>query len=76
MAETRDAIRLREIARQLTPMGPQSKSRTLTAGTARDMADELRGIADRIGQPCQREHVPYRSSSRSDNRFFGDENNG
>lgn len=25
---------------------------------------------------CDREHVPYRSSSRSDNRFFGDENNG
>lgn len=25
---------------------------------------------------CEREHVPYVSSSRSDNRFFGDENNG
>lgn len=25
---------------------------------------------------CHREHVPYVPSSRSDNRFFGDENNG
>lgn len=25
---------------------------------------------------CNREHVEYRAPSRSDNRFFGDENNG
>lgn len=27
-------------------------------------------------EPCPREHVEYKSWSRSDNRFFGDENNG
>lgn len=27
-------------------------------------------------RPCPREHVPFTSWSRSDNRFFGDENNG
>lgn len=32
--------------------------------------------AARSAARCTREHVPYESFSRSDNRFFGDENNG
>lgn len=56
-AETRDAVRLREIARQLQPLNPRGKTRTLTAGVARDLLHELQGIADRIERGCPRQHI-------------------
>lgn len=37
--------------------------------------DYVRRIEE-AARPCQREHVEYRPVSRSDNRFYGDENNG